>query len=523
MEKYEENTRLKEYFEYYINQMSVDETYHPLLVDILMRRAYEFKLRPEEIQQDVSSLVNNLKTIRIGKMPEGYESAAGIYSSVDKEIVLEEGIVEDYKKSKNYQTLYEILTHEIYHALSRDENGFDRLASQNSLTGYYNSTLLEAIVEKAADRTVFSRGTEDQNAPYYHQNYFGYPNITFITDALAACYGTSEKHFLKNAILGRERLTSVLDSIADQEHGAATAFLDGIEVSFAVLHKNFYGKDENNNPIKPNAEEVLDSMESMYRLCEWKMQARMENLKLTSVEQAEMAADFFKYNHNKLFIVMRDAAKGFENSIGNNLETKFLDGTYDQRRDTLSRISDFSQIIANKDKIRSEEELLRLVNLAKSGMLGDDEIERLEYLGIKLKEPEEIFEVSEEFLGDRREEDFAKTKWDAKKIEKITKKAFPRKRFSERMQDTLNKFKGKIKSFFEPEPKALGPGEGDAKIEQSENQKGNKGAFAALTPEQLETFNKGAAQVVNNHNRKNETDKTIEQENIKGTEDGPDF
>ena len=155
-------------------------------------------------------------------------------------------------------------------------------------------------------------------------------------------------------------------------------------------------------------------------------------------------------------------------------------------------------------------------------MLGDDEIERLEYLGIKLKEPEEILEVSEEFLGDRREEDFAKTKWDAKKIEKITKKAFPRKRFSERMQDTLNKFKGKIKSFFEPEPKALGPG-GDEKIEQSENQKGNKGAFAALTPEQLETFNKGAAQVVNNHNRKNETDKIIEQENIKGTEDGPDF
>ena len=70
-------------------------------------------------------------------------------------------------------------------------------------------------------------------------------------------------------------------------------------------------------------------MESMYRLCEWKMQARMENLKLTSVEQAEMAADFFKYNHNKLFIVMKDAAKGFETSIGNNLETKFLDGTYD--------------------------------------------------------------------------------------------------------------------------------------------------------------------------------------------------
>ena len=523
MEKYEKNTRLKEYLEFYIEQMSVDEKYHPLLVDILMRRAYEFNLRPEEIQQDVSSLVNNLKTIRIGKMPEGYESAAGIYSSVDKEIVLEEGFVEKYTKSKDYQSLYEVLTHEIYHALSRDENGFDRLASQNSLTGYYNSTLLEAIVEKSADRTVFSRGAEDKNAPYYHQNYFGYTNITFITDALAACYGTTEKYFLRNAILGRNKLTKVLDSNSGQEPGTTAAFLDEIEVNFAVLHKNFYGKDENNNPIKPDAEEVLNSMEAMYRLCEGKMQARMNELNLTSIEQAEMAADFFKYNHNKLFIVMKDAAKGFGPSVGKDFMQKFLDGTYDQRQDTLSRISDFSQILKHKDKIHSEEELLRLVNAAKSGTLGDDDVERLEYLGITLREPDEIFKVSEELIQDRREEDFSTAKWDVKKIETMTKKAFPRKRFTERLQDTLNKFKGKLKSIFEEKPQMLGTGIGDAKEQQDENMKNNTGAFAALTPDELDKFNKGAVQVINDYSKKQESKQPIQQRDSKGTENGPEF
>ena len=519
MEKYRENTKLKEYFEYYIGQMSVDEIYQPLLVDILMRRAYEFNLHPDEIQQDVTSLVNNLNSIKIGKMPEGYESAAGIYASVDKEIVLEEGYIEKFKKDKNYQSLFEVLTHEVYHVLSRDENGFDRLASQNSLTGYYNSTLLEAIVEKSADRTVYSRGKDDPNAPYYHQNSFGYPNITFITDALASSYGMTEKNFLRHSILGRNRLTTVLDKVSGEEPGTAMAFLDGIEVNFAVLHKNFYGRDENNNPIKPDADEVLNSMEAMYRLCEWKMQARLDNVNFTSIDQAEMAAEFFKYNHNKLFIVMQNAAKGFERTLGNDLVSKFLEGTYDQRNDSLSRISDFATIIKNKDKIRSEDELLRLVNLAKSGTLSEDDVERLEYLGIRLNKPEEIFEVSEEFIEDRIEEDFSKTNWNVKNIEKITQKAFPRKRFSERFQDAINNMRGKIRNIFDPKP-LLGPGEEMPKESEEENIPKKPSDFAALTPEQLKTFNKGATQIINDINNKKETKDLLEQENLKQQADG---
>lgn len=525
MENYERDTKLKEYFEFYIKQMSVDEIYHPLLVDILMRRTYEYNLQSDDIQQDVTSLVNNLDEIIVGEMPEGYESAAGLYMGADKKILLDEGFVERYKKAGDYQTLYEVLTHEVYHALSRDEYGFDRLASQNSLTGYYNSTLLEAIVEKSADRTVFSRNSKDRNAPYYHQNYFGYSDITFITDALEASYGVTEKFFLKNAILGRNRLAKVLDIISKQPPGTASEFLDGIEVNFALLHKNFYSKDENKNPIKPDEDEVKNSLESIYRLCEWKMQSRMEDFNIPTIEQAEMVAEFLKYNHNKLFIVMKNAAEGFNQAVGKDFSKKFLEDTHDQRIETLSRISNFTQILENKNKIKSEEELLEFINLAKAGNLRDKDIEKLESLGITLSDPKEIFKVSSEFLKYRQEEDFSRTKWDVGKIEKITKKAFPKKRFSEKIQDTINNVRGKLNSIFGPKKQLLNPGneEEQEELSNEEDVQDSEESFAALTPEELEEFNKNVAKIMDDYKTKKDFEEQKEDDNLKGTEEGPDF
>ena len=60
---YYKNEQLKEYFENYVSDLNVDERYHPILVDILLRRADLYDLSPEEIQQDVVSLVYNLEKI----------------------------------------------------------------------------------------------------------------------------------------------------------------------------------------------------------------------------------------------------------------------------------------------------------------------------------------------------------------------------------------------------------------------------------------------------------------------------
>ena len=175
-------------------------------------------------------------------MPKRYESAAGLYDGMKKTIIINSKVMEDMMKQGDYSTLYEILTHEVFHALSRDERGRDTLASINVHSKKYNSTLLETIVEKAADRCVFSR-KGDKTLPYYHKNEYGYSDITFITDALAATYGLTEGSFLKCAIRGRQNLISMLSSFTGESKKDTRSFLDMVEVHFAKIHKALYGKD----------------------------------------------------------------------------------------------------------------------------------------------------------------------------------------------------------------------------------------------------------------------------------------
>lgn len=184
-----ENKKLKRYLKKYINTIPVDNIYKPLLVDILMRRADTYELSAEDIRQDVISLLCNLNNIDIDNMPKNYEAAAGLYIPDYNEILIAE---ECFKQTPN-DLLYQILTHEVYHALSRDEEGRDRLGGYNSITGQYNSSLLEAIVEKASYRAVF--GNNRQDNIYFNNSALGYSDITFIVDALEAVYGVSEKEF----------------------------------------------------------------------------------------------------------------------------------------------------------------------------------------------------------------------------------------------------------------------------------------------------------------------------------------
>lgn len=88
MEKSYQNPNLIRYFEKYVATMEVEENFKPLLVDILLRRAFEFSLTPQEIQQDMSTLLNSLKSIEIGKMSKGHEGALRNIYSKEKENII---------------------------------------------------------------------------------------------------------------------------------------------------------------------------------------------------------------------------------------------------------------------------------------------------------------------------------------------------------------------------------------------------------------------------------------------------
>lgn len=85
MERNYQNSNLIRYFEKYVATMKVEEDFKPLLVDILLRRAFEFSLTPQEIQQDMNSLLNSLKSIEIGQMSQEHDGALRCIYSETKE------------------------------------------------------------------------------------------------------------------------------------------------------------------------------------------------------------------------------------------------------------------------------------------------------------------------------------------------------------------------------------------------------------------------------------------------------
>lgn len=370
--RYYDNESLMDYFDKWVGKMKVDDVYKPLLIDILLRRAHEYELVPEDIQQDMQSLLDNLENIEIKTLPKNFRSVGGLYNSATKTITLNARTLDQMKGDRYNPKLYEILTHEVYHALSRDEEGHDRLSSINTHSGKYNYSLLEVIVEKAADRCVYPRG--GSSAPYYNQNTYGYTDITFLTDALAATYGVTEKDFLKNAIMGRRRLISFLSLQANEDPKETASFLDSVELNFSKLHEALYpDKILRRKPSPEDFERKIKtikrSMANIYNWCEIKFSERIENTPLHGLRQAERFENEAKFNHNKLTFVMEDALYRFSNKykrpdIYNDVsrEVEYA------REETTDRISDIDAVIRNYSRM-SLPEAITLINESRHGNL----------------------------------------------------------------------------------------------------------------------------------------------------------
>lgn len=356
---------LEGYFKKYINTMNVSDSYKPLLVDILMRRADTYELSPEDIRQDVVSLLYNLNEISIDNMPEGYENAAGLYMPATKQILLAKGYT-DYAKD---DFLYETLTHEVYHALSKDEYGRDRLGGYNTITGVYNSSLLEAIVEKSSYRTVF--GNNKQNSPYFNNSAEGYSDVTFIVDAIEATYGVSEKDFLKNAIMGRERLASFLASRSGERPDSAYRFLDELEISYSQLHQTVYplGKDEQ-TPYQKSLN-ISNALSGIYNTCERKMSERIMNTKVQSYEEVYNFNDSLKYNHNKLSAIMNDRIEYFSNAYDPNIKNIVAYRTNSNRNKTLFKVNDIENLVQSAPNFSDEKNFMKAYDWAKQGKISD--------------------------------------------------------------------------------------------------------------------------------------------------------
>lgn len=481
--KFYENTSLRQYFNNYVSQMSVAKVYKPLLVDILMRRAHEFELSPKDISQDMQSLLDNLEHIEIKTLPKRFNSIGGVYNSITKTITLNARCLDQMRNNMHDPKLYEILTHEVYHALSRDRHGKDRLASVNAYSGKGNYSLLEVIVEKAADRCVYPRN--GNSAPYFNQNTYGYTDITFITDALAATYGVSEKDFLKNAIMGRKRLVSFLAYRGNESPEETSKFLDSVELNFSKLHAELYpegiiGRKNTPEEREREVDTIKRCMMNIYGWCEYKFADRIENTPLGGLREAERFENELKYHHNKLTFVMENALYRFSNRYRRpDIYNDVSRDVEPSRMITTDRINDIDVIIKNYSKM-SLPDAIALINESRHGKL-EHYPQYLSRLGITLNRSK-LFSESSRTVSEYMYSDFDGSIWENDAISEYMARTLPK---HVKRGNTFLNLVGTILP--------IGKRNKDMLLMESEiKTESTKGAFGALPKEEQDRINTSA-------------------------------
>lgn len=490
------NKELKKYFQKYIKTMNVEDKYKPMIVDILLRRADTFNLSPEDIRQDVVSLLYNLEGISVQEMPKGYENAWGVYIPWDKEVLVSESLINSNEDDrKKYQTI----THEVYHALSRDENGNDRLARYNSITGQYNSSLLEAIVEKSSYRAVF--GNDRQNNAYYNNSARGYGDITFIVDVLEATYGVTEKEFLKNGIMGRERLAEFLSTRSGETPDSAYMFLDAIESNYALLHKSLYPFGEEELDPYQRSLNMKSALTGIYNLCETKMAERINRSSIHSFEEMSNFNDELKYDHNKLYVIMDERLSYFSQNYDYSLRDEVHRGVHQNRQNTLLKINDIDSLVNSAPNFRDSQNLLNAYEWAKMGNLSSLPKEARNFYNINLKF-DQILPITQETINKAFYDEEFGTQYDNSKIPQLFKKF---KQKDNIFKSSINKIKN---IFSRNNQKLLTVGEASMTPQQEEKIEPieQTSIFPELTKDKQEYYNNQVKKAVDNLNKNKSQD-----------------
>lgn len=498
-----ENKKLREFFETGVKKLEVDEEYKPIIVDILLRRATEFELSNEEIKQDVESLIYNLRSIKVRKFSEKYKNTAGLYDPIKKRITISRDCVLNQDK----EVLYEILTHEIFHALTFDKYGNDRLESINRYTNNPNNSLLEAIVEKAANRCVYPK--KKAYRPYFNPNIVAYKDITFITDALEAVYGVTEKEFLKNGIMGRNRLAEFLSQKIGESQNETLAFLDEVEVNYSLLHNTLYPHDNRTIAKKDEANNIMMALTGIYRSCEKKMCTRLENMPIKGIRQMRNFMHDIEFDHNRLKYVMDYEIKLLQHSQKYEIYKDIEERITSYKDETIRRINDTNSILDSDLRSMSPEQRKEFLEMAKSGRLLKDGIQKLYNSGIYLSRVTE-FSENQGTVQKHLFDDFSDGIWNNDKITKYTKSILEKKgkisfieKTKYRLEREMNKLR-KPKKFKYRKPKSN---------QKSVYRKGKTySKFHTLTGDELEDFNKRTDKVIKDKQAHEKRSQDIKEE-----------
>ena len=381
-----------------------------ILQEIFQRRAYEFGFKNDQMIDEIENFVKNVNIIKfVPKEEMSSEKAMGVYCSSEGEIRLNQDYFNQLKEETNEidlgEELYEVLTHEVYHAIShkKDENYLGLTYINKSTGERYGTALNEICTETGADRASISRTSND--AEKGRRDTKGYSDITFIANLLAVSFGLTEKEFLAAGLQNRGELSKAIFSKFPENNielikKIKSEIFDSLEININALYNLSY-KDEDNKIIDKDMKKDLltKCLGNIYIKTYGLSNAQIANDSRENLK--ELSAEL-TYRFQKMERIMKDSLNDFYRYGRLTKEDieKIKTNTIMVRENIATRISGIKLLEQQGFKIQDEDILKEQLQLAKTGNLYKEEnIQMLqEKYGIDVQYPkiEELKETTQD-------------------------------------------------------------------------------------------------------------------------------
>lgn len=345
-----------------------------ILQDIFQRRAYEFDFSEEHIADEVANFVNRVETVEFASKDDMiFERAMGVYIPGEKSIRLSQDYyLQDIKSKTELEfgtKLFETLTHEVYHGIA-DRGEYNGLVySRVGETFSRGTALNEVFTETAANRACFPRGSKE--AEQYRSDTDGYPDITFVSNLLAASVGLTEKEILRTGIQNRGKLMEAISSKFPKEKSFDEAYkmIEKIEGSLDIIYNVRYSNKEKTETEKDLEAQLMGSSlvtlyETAFKLASYQIENDDKPINQETLADAT-------YRYSKLEKIMQDSLTTFKNynAIPFDYEQRILNSVEKSQNSLANRVAGFDAIVKQGYRITNTKDLKITTDLAKKGML----------------------------------------------------------------------------------------------------------------------------------------------------------
>lgn len=268
-----------------LQSKKINETYIPIIIDIMLRRRYEYGLSDNFFERDVESFVKNVKTIEVAPLTK----SKGSFRTSEKKIVLDPKL---FGEDANNEELYSVLAHECTHAMNFekiDGDKQDRTFPANCI--YYTTGAIEAFTECESNDLVYNTSYIDSENKVDDDNPEKmillkstsiYRLLTPYVDLMVATFGVQRKEMLSAAIKGQDELKNLLSNNLGRKYKipGKDRIFDGITMNICLLHSAIFKDqtevDENNFSL---------ANEKIYNYAEEAIIQRMGNMQTSDLSR----------------------------------------------------------------------------------------------------------------------------------------------------------------------------------------------------------------------------------------------